>query len=185
MPYRNRTGYRPPRRTIASVNRMVARLAVPGLTPRNTVALEVPGRQSGKMRRTSLVVAEHGSSRYLVSLAGESEWVQNVRANNFRASLRRLRSRQVRLVELPAEQRPPVLRAYLSKRAYSKSPQFEAREFFGVSPNASLEDLAEIAGRYRLPYVRGHEKVPTGGQVWVPISGQLEVPRSSRVSCPG
>jgi hypothetical protein len=38
--------------------------------------------------------------------------------------------------------------AYLSKRAYSKSPEFEAREFFGVSPDASLDDLAEIAERY-------------------------------------
>ena len=122
MPYRDRTEYRPPRRRIA--------------------------RQSGRLRRTSLVVAEHGTSRYLVSLAGESEWVKNVRANNSRASLRRLRSRPVRLVELPVAERPPVLKAYLSKRAYSKSPEFEAREFFGVSPNASLDDLAEIAGRY-------------------------------------
>jgi hypothetical protein len=148
MPYRDRTGYRPPRRNVARVNRMVARLAALGLTPRNTVALEVPGRISGRLRRTSLVVAKHGSSSYLVSLAGESEWVRNVRANNSRASLRRLRSRPARLVELPVQERPPVLRAYLSKRAYSKSPQFEAGEFFGVSPDASLADLAEIAARY-------------------------------------
>jgi hypothetical protein len=148
MPYRDRSEYRPPRRRIARVNRMVARLAVLGLTPKNTVALEVPGRQSGRLRRTSLVVAEHGTSRYLVSLAGESEWVKNVRANNSRASLRRLRSRPVRLVELPVAERPPVLMAYLSKRAYSKSPEFEAREFFGVSPDASVDDLAEIAERY-------------------------------------
>jgi hypothetical protein len=127
---------------------MVARLAVLGLTPRNTVALEVLGRQSGRLRRTSLVVAEQASSRYLVSLGGESEWVKNVRANNYRASLRRLRSRPVHLVELPVEERPPALRAYLSKRAYSKSPEFEAREFFGVSPDASLDELAEIADRY-------------------------------------
>jgi hypothetical protein len=148
VPYRDRSRYRPPRRHIARVNRMVARLAVLGLTLRNTVALEVPGRQSGRLRRTSLVVAEHRSGHYLVSLAGESEWVRNVRANNYRASLRRLRSRPVRLVELPVAERPGVLKAYLSKRAYSKSPEFEAREFFGVSPDASLDDLGEIAGRY-------------------------------------
>ena len=148
MPYRDQSEYRPPRRRIARVNHMVARLAVVGLTPRNTVALEVPGRQSGRLRRTSLVVAEQRDSHYLVSLAGESEWVRNVRANNYRASLRRLRSRPVRLVELPVAERPAVLKAYLSKRAYSKSPEFEAREFFGVTANASLDDLAEIAGRY-------------------------------------
>lgn len=32
--------------------------------------------------------------------------------------------------------------------------------------------------------VRGHEKVPTGGQVSVPVFGQLEVP-VPRVSCQG
>ena len=148
MPYRDRSRYRPPRRHIARVNHIVAGLAVLGLTPRNTVALEVPGRQSGRLRRTSLVVTEHRSSRYLVSLAGESQWVKNLRANNYRASLRRLRSRPIRLVELPVAERPAVLKAYLSKRAYSKSPEFEAREFFGISPNAPLDELAEIADRY-------------------------------------
>jgi F420H(2)-dependent quinone reductase len=148
MSYRDRSRYRPPRRRIARVNRMVARLAALGLTPGNTVALEVPGRQSGRLRRTSLVVAEHRNNRYLVSLAGESEWVRNVRANNYRAALRRLRTRPVLLVELPVPERPAVLRAYLSRRAYSKSPEFEAREFFGVPANASLDDLAAIADRY-------------------------------------
>ena len=71
-----------------------------------------------------------------------------MRANGSRASLRRLRSNPVYLAEIPLEERPAVLKAYLSKRAYSKSPEFEAREFFGASPGASLEDLAEIAQRY-------------------------------------
>jgi len=51
-------------------------------------------------------------------------------------------------VELPVRERPAVLKAYLSKRAYSRSSEFEAREFFGVSPNASLDELAEVAERY-------------------------------------
>jgi hypothetical protein len=38
-----------------------------------------------------------------------------------------------------------VLKAYLGERAYSKSPEFEAREFFGVSPNTSLDDLGASA----------------------------------------
>jgi hypothetical protein len=110
------------------VNRTLARLAVLGLTPKNTICLEVPGRRSGRVRRTSLVVAELWGCRYLVSLAGESEWVRNVRANGNQASLRRRRSHLVNLVEVPVEERPPILKAYLSKRAYSKSPEFEARE---------------------------------------------------------
>ena len=148
MPYRDPGTYRPPRRHIALLNRAVARLAALGLTPENTVCLEVPGRRSRRLRRTSLVVVELGGCRYLVSLAGESEWVRNVRANGNRASLRRRRSHPVNLAEVPGGERPPVLKAYLSKRAYSKSPEFEASEFFGVPSNATLDQLAQIADRY-------------------------------------
>jgi hypothetical protein len=148
MSYRDPGTYRPPRRNIALVNRMVARLAALGLTPKNTVCLEVPGRRSRQVRRTSLVVAELDGYRYLVSLAGESEWVRNVRANDNQASLRRRRSHPVNLAEVPEKERPPVRKAYLGKRAYSKTPEFEAREFFGVPPNATLDQLAQIADRY-------------------------------------
>ena len=148
MPYRDPGSYRRPRGRIAFVNRVVASLAALGLTPKNTISLEVPGRRTGRVRRTSLVVAELAGCRYLVSIAGESEWVRNVRANGSRASLRRLRSNPVYLAEIPVEERPPVLKAYLSKRAYSKSTEFEAREFFGVSPDATPAQLAEIASRY-------------------------------------
>jgi hypothetical protein len=148
MPYRDAATYRPPRPWVARVNRAAARLAVFGLSPRNTVSLEVPGRKTGRTRRTALVFAERAGSRYLVSLAGEAELVRNVRANDYRAVVRRWRRHNVRLEEIPVSERPPVLRAYLSKRAYSKSPEYEAREFFGVSPDASLDELAAIAERY-------------------------------------
>ena len=148
MPYRDRTTYRPPRRSIARVNRAVAWLAACGLTPKDTVALEVPGRRSGRRRRTAVVWAECEGRRYLVSLAGQAEWVRNVRAAHQKATIRRRRARRVELVEVPIDQRAPILKAYLSKRAFSKSPAYEAREFFGVSPHASLEELAAIADQY-------------------------------------
>jgi hypothetical protein len=148
MTYQERIEYRPPRRGVARVNRWVARLAVLGLTPRNTIALEVPGRRTGKLRRTALVTAEYKGNRYLVSLPGESVWVRNVRAANYNAVIRRWRATPVRLEEVPVDQRAPVIRAYLSTRAYSKSPEFEAQEFFGVSPTATLDDLSAIAPHY-------------------------------------
>lgn len=148
MPYRDRAAYRPPSRGVACINRLVALLAAVGASPADTVALEVRGRRSGRLRRTAVVWAEVDGRRYLVSLPGEGQWVRNVRAAGGEAVLRRGRSRRVRLREIPPEERAPVLQAYLSKRAYSKSPGYEAREFFGVSPCASLDDLAEIAERY-------------------------------------
>lgn len=38
------------------------------------VTLEVSGGRLGVIRRTNLVLAEHDSERYLVALAGESQW---------------------------------------------------------------------------------------------------------------
>jgi hypothetical protein len=54
----------------------------------------------------------------------------------------------VHLEEVSVGRRAPILKAYLSKRAFSKSSAYEAREFFGVAPNASLDELAAIADRY-------------------------------------
>jgi hypothetical protein len=63
MPYRDRVDYRRPRPRIARLNRFVALLALLGLTPRDTIALEVRGRRTGKLRRTALVCAQHGADR--------------------------------------------------------------------------------------------------------------------------
>ena len=148
MAYKERVRYRPPRRSIARLNRLVGRLAALGLAPSDTVELEVPGRRTGKPRRVSLVWAEHQGNRYLVSLAGESEWVRNARAADYRAQIRHGRRQLVRLEEVPVEERAPILKAYLSKRAASKSPEYEAREFFGVSADPTLDELAAIASHY-------------------------------------
>jgi len=164
MPYRDRVEYRPPRPAIARVNRWVARLAILGLTPRDTVALEVPGRRSGRLRRTALVWAEDAGGRYFVSLAGEAVWVRNVRAAGGRATIRHGRARRVRLEDVPAAERAPVLKAYLSKRAFSKSPDHEAREFFGVRPDATLDELASIADRYPVFRIVADPLQPPGGR---------------------
>ena len=109
MAYKERVRYRPPRRCIARLNRLVGRLAALGLAPSDTVELEVPGRRTGKPRRVSLVWAEHQGNRYLVSLAGESEWVRNVRAADYRAQIRHGRRQHVRLEEVPVGERAPIL----------------------------------------------------------------------------
>lgn len=83
-----------------------------------------------------------------MSLAGESDWVRNVRAAAGRASIRHRRTEAVRLVEVPPDQRAPILAAYLRKRALTKSPARSAREYFGLPPFPSVERLAPLADRY-------------------------------------
>lgn len=102
------------------------------------MVLEVPGRRSGLIRRTTLVQVRHEGEHYLVALAGESEWVRNVRA--------------------------PVLRAYLlrsGRRAGSRAVAGEARYYFGVSPDPSLDEPAAVGEHYPVFRVVGHGATTT------------------------
>jgi hypothetical protein len=45
-----------------------------GLVPEDVISLEVPGRCSGVIRRTTMVRAACDGGHYVVSLAGESDW---------------------------------------------------------------------------------------------------------------
>ena len=113
--------------------------------------LEVPGRRSGMIRRNAQVMASYDGNDYLVALAGESEWVRNVRAAHGQVVIGRRQRRVARLVEVPPEERPPILRSYLlrwGRQPNSPAVQQEARLFFGVSGDPSVEDLAAIADFY-------------------------------------
>ena len=95
-----------------------------------------------------MVVVEHQGQRFIVSLGGESEWVRNVRAAAGKAILHRGKRTSVRLVEVLPAERPPVLLAYASHRAFSRSPAYIARNYFGVKPHPGLSDFTNIAERY-------------------------------------
>jgi len=55
-------------------------LTAAGISPDYVITLEIPSRRSGLIRRTALVRVARDGGHYLVALAGESEWVRNVRA---------------------------------------------------------------------------------------------------------
>jgi deazaflavin-dependent oxidoreductase (nitroreductase family) len=86
-----------------------------GLLPRRWVTLEVRGRRTGTLTRFPLGMADVGGQWYLVSMLGECNWVQNVRAAEGRATLRRRRARAVRLLEVPVDERAPVIRRYVGR----------------------------------------------------------------------
>jgi deazaflavin-dependent oxidoreductase (nitroreductase family) len=122
-----------------------------GIGPKQVVVLEVPGRRSGVIRRNALVMAAHEGNDYLVALAGESEWVRNVRAARGQVVIGRRQRRAAQLVDVPAGERPPIIRAYLlrwGRQPNSPAVQREARLFFGVSGDPSAEELATIAEFY-------------------------------------
>ena len=136
--YRNRK----PTRLGKLADRSWARVYSLGLLPDFLVTLEVKGRRLNRTHSTALIVAECNEQKYLVSMLGDSAaWVRNVQAAGGEAILRHGRPQKVRLVEVPPDQRAPVLKAYLQRAV-------AARPHFPVAWNAPLDAFERIAPRY-------------------------------------
>jgi hypothetical protein len=128
-------------------NRRIApRITALGITPRS-VTLEVRGRRSGRPIRLSISPATCDGKRYLVSLAGERGWVRNARAAGGEAVIIHGRRTPVRLVEVPVQERAPILLAWVSERAFSRSPERAARLYFGLE-SPTLADMQAAAEGY-------------------------------------
>lgn len=125
-----------------ALNRVIARQHAIGLlTTRGSATLVVTGRRSGRPVALPVVVVAVAGSEYLVSMLGEqASWVHNVRAAGGRALLlRKGQRKRVRLVEVPTEERAPILRRYLEVAP-------GARPHLPVSRRAPLTELARAAG---------------------------------------
>jgi|SRR6516164_8752065 deazaflavin-dependent oxidoreductase (nitroreductase family) len=131
-----------PNRVASIVNRCTAAVYALGIAPNYLVTLDVVGRRSGRVFSLPLVMAVVENERYLVSMLGEEvEWVRNVRAAGGNVTLRHGRHEQVRLEEVAADQRAPILKAYL-KRAPS------ARPHLPIHRDAPLSDFERVSSRF-------------------------------------
>jgi F420H(2)-dependent quinone reductase len=147
-----RTGYRPPAAYYRRINAPLGVLLTSvGLAPRDAVTLQVRGRTSGKLRRTPVLRTHWRGDDYLVSLAGESQWVRNVRAAAGRAVIRRRKAHPVHLIEVSAGERPEVISAYLRSgldRSGPKAAAQQARYYFGLNPDPSPAEIRQSAQYY-------------------------------------
>ncbi len=149
---RSRDSYRPPPGLYRVLNRQLGPAVTSwGLAPVDVITLEVPGRRSGVTRRTTVVRARCDGGHYVVALAGESDWVRNVRAAGGQVVIGGRRRCAARLSEVAPEQRAPVIRAYLlrwGRRPGSRAVAREARCYFGVSPQLPLDEIRGVAEYY-------------------------------------
>jgi hypothetical protein len=130
-----------PGRLARCENRLSAILFGAGIGPRRAAALEVVGRDSGRLLAVPVVIADWHGERYLVSMLGErANWVRNVRATHGRAVLRHGEREAVVLEEVPVEERPPILRRYLVLAP-------GARPHLPVDRRAPLEEFEPIAAQ--------------------------------------
>jgi hypothetical protein len=145
-------GHRPNR--IAKVaNRVGAVIASTGVTSDMMVTLEVVGRSSGRVISQPMVLAVVAGERYLVSMLGaDVQWVKNVRAANGKAALRSGKREEVRLEEVPAAERAPILKVYLQRAP-------GARPHIPVDKDAPLANFEKIAADF--PVFRVLAAAPT------------------------
>jgi deazaflavin-dependent oxidoreductase (nitroreductase family) len=107
--------------------RLVSRFLNPLLMKLGVVpTLAVRGRTSGQWRTIPVNVLVLDGRRYLVSARGETDWVQNLRAAGGGEIRRRGRVQAFTAAEVPAEQKPPLIQAYLDRWGYQVSAYFKA-----------------------------------------------------------
>ncbi|WP_238420227.1 nitroreductase/quinone reductase family protein [Gordonia sp. 'Campus'] len=107
--------------------------------------LIVPGRRSGKPRRTPLTVVDFNGGRYLLEGFPGADWARNVRAARGLAQLSvRGRVSDVHLYELPADQAVPVLRSW-PELAGTDGPKMMRDA--GVIDDVTPDAFAAAAGR--------------------------------------
>ena len=141
-----------PNRLASVLNRGWAFIHGLGIAPNYLVTLEVTGRRSGRTISLPLVMTVIDGERYLVSMLGtEAGWVRNVQAADGQAVLRHGRREEVRLVEVPVEQRAPILKAYLQCAP-------GARGHVSVNKDAPLSEFEQLAAQYPVFRV-----IPTAG----------------------
>jgi deazaflavin-dependent oxidoreductase (nitroreductase family) len=121
-------------------NPIVALLTRAGVSVWGSRELRVRGRKTGEWRTTPVNLLTYEGNRYLVAPRGVTQWVRNLRAVGGGELRVGRRTEAFRATELPDEEKPPILRAYL------KRWKAEVGVFFGgVGADSSEEELRRIS----------------------------------------
>ena len=132
--------YLEPNRSARIFNATVGQLTKMGISVYGSRVLAVRGRKSGEWRTTPVNPLTIDGQRYLISPRGNTQWVRNMRVAGGGELRIGRRVEKFTATELPVEERPAVLRAYLKKW------KFEVGVFFqGVGPDATEERMLAIA----------------------------------------
>ena len=121
-------------------NRIVALATRAGISVMGSRVLEVRGRKTGQPRRTPVNLLVVDGDRYLVAPRGHTQWVRNLRASGEGRLWLGRRAEPFTAIELPDDEKPPLLRAYLKRWKAEVGVFFE-----GVGPDSSDEELRRIA----------------------------------------
>ncbi|TMF95228.1 MAG: DUF385 domain-containing protein [Chloroflexi bacterium] len=121
-------------------NNFVATCTRLGISVWGSRVLRVRGRKSGEWRSSPVNLLTYQGNRYLVAPRGHTQWVRNIRVAGGGELVLGGRVQRFRAVEIPDDDKVPLLRAYLKRWS------FEVGIFFGgVNAESSDADLRRIA----------------------------------------
>lgn len=136
------TDLRPPR-FLKPMNKAMIAVQKLGIPTGPAMVLTVPGRKSGQPRSTPMTPFELDGELYVVAGYPGADWAANARAARFGTLSRGRRSRQVRIVELTAQQARPVLRAFATEVPVGVG--FAKRS--GLVRDGTPDEFEALAGR--------------------------------------
>jgi len=122
------------------VNVVIRRLALLGLAGRHTYLLTVPGRSTGRLHSTPVILVENGG-RWLVAPYGDVGWVRNARAAGEVALKRGHQTETRKIEEISPAEAAPVLREYVRRVPVT-------RPFFAAGVKSPLEAFEAEASRH-------------------------------------
>jgi len=121
-------------------NNVVAVCTRLGISVWGSRVLRVRGRTSGEWRSSPVNLLTYQGKQYLVAPRGHTQWVRNIRISGAGELQLGSRMQPFRAVEIPDDEKVPLLRDYL------KRWKFEVGMFFGgvsdSSPDAELRRIA-------------------------------------------
>ena len=115
--------------------------------------LSVPGRKSGQLRTTPVSPLVVEGELYIVAGLEDADWVKNARVAGWGTLARGRDKERVNLVELPLQERVPVLREF--PRKIPNGVQF-FRQLYGIA--GTPEEFETLAPR--CPVFRVEEAEP-------------------------
>ena len=132
-----------PPRSLRIANQVIIWLQRRGLPIGTMHLITVRGRKSGEPRTTPVSPLTVDGQRYIIGGYAQGDWVKNARAAGEAVLSRGRRQQQVRLVELPEDDRVPVLRAFPREVPHGVSMFVKT----GVVPDATPNGFAAAAPR--------------------------------------
>ncbi|MEU7137842.1 nitroreductase family deazaflavin-dependent oxidoreductase [Nocardia sp. NPDC046473] len=132
------------RRLTNTINKVIVGLQRRGVAFGPMQLLTVKGRRSGQPRTFPIAVNKLGDGRYIFQAFPKAAWVANARAADTVTLTRGRKSSTARLVEVPVDERRPLLRELVTSSPASVGNRFVTT---GLAEAATPDGIAAAAHR--------------------------------------